>query len=138
MNDTSEATWGEIECVVRGAALLDEKYPRWWQEIDTVALDINSHRTCVLGQVYGSYYSGLEFLELSDAGTGVAVAHGFMPTFDREDTLTGLWVRTIQLRMRMRRHERGIEETPGQGPLTAMRYWTQNKTTTQQRRRTHT
>lgn len=94
---SSEATWGEIEAVMRGAALLDSRYPAWWNEIDTVVLDINSHYACILAQLYGSYYSGLEFLELESVGAAKDCA--FMPELDHEDTLTSLWVRAIQWRM---------------------------------------
>lgn len=39
------------ERVERGAALLDEKRPGWWQEIDLGTLDIRSTCGCILGQI---------------------------------------------------------------------------------------
>ena len=42
------------ERVERGAALLDEKMPGWWQRVDLGRLDIESGCNCVIGQL-GSY-----------------------------------------------------------------------------------
>jgi hypothetical protein len=39
------------ERVERGAALLDERRPGWWQLIDLDALDIRSTCNCVAGQL---------------------------------------------------------------------------------------
>jgi hypothetical protein len=40
-----------LERVDRGAALLDEYDPDWWEVIDLDRLDISSWRSCVLGQL---------------------------------------------------------------------------------------
>jgi hypothetical protein len=40
------------ERVARGAALLDEREPGWWQRIDLGRLDIGSTCRCVLGQLW--------------------------------------------------------------------------------------
>lgn len=37
----------------RGAELLDQEIPRWWERIDLESLDIESRRNCVLGQLGG-------------------------------------------------------------------------------------
>lgn len=39
-----------VECVNRGAALLDELDPDWWECIDLPTLDIADPGVCVLGQ----------------------------------------------------------------------------------------
>lgn len=41
------------ERVARGAALLDEREPGWWQRINVRTLDIRSCKRCVLGQLEG-------------------------------------------------------------------------------------
>jgi hypothetical protein len=41
------------ERVERGAALLDEKRPGWWRDIDLGTLDIASRCGCVIGQLAG-------------------------------------------------------------------------------------
>jgi hypothetical protein len=43
--------------VERGAALLDEKRPGWWREIDLEALSIESRCGCVLGQIGHAVYN---------------------------------------------------------------------------------
>ena len=37
--------------VARGAALLDEKRPGWWRDIDLARLDLRYGCTCIVGQV---------------------------------------------------------------------------------------
>jgi hypothetical protein len=39
------------ERVARGAALLDEREPGWWQRIDLETLDLGAPCHCVLGQL---------------------------------------------------------------------------------------
>lgn len=41
------------ERVASGAALLDEKRPGWWREIDLATLDIGDTCNCVVGQLIG-------------------------------------------------------------------------------------
>jgi hypothetical protein len=41
------------ERVERGAALLDEKRPGWWRDIDLDMLDVRSRCGCVIGQLGG-------------------------------------------------------------------------------------
>jgi hypothetical protein len=63
------------ERVARGAALLDEREPGWWQRIDLDRLYIGSTCDCVLGQLHGgSYVDGVQDLDLL-YGTE---DHGFM------------------------------------------------------------
>jgi hypothetical protein len=72
-----------------GAALLDRHQPGWHHQVDTGRLDLEDWRADVLGQLYGSFgtgvhkfTSGLTEAEL-DAWT---VAHGF----DVDDADLGL------------------------------------------------
>jgi len=56
------------ERVAKGAALLDEKGPTdWASEINLEALDIVSTSNCILGQLYGGYYTGQSNLEELDS-----------------------------------------------------------------------
>jgi hypothetical protein len=48
------------ERVARGAALLDEREPGWWQRIDLSKLDIKSCEDCIAAQLgKGDYLDGL-------------------------------------------------------------------------------
>lgn len=63
---------GITERVERGAALLDDKRPGWWQQIDLDTLDVRAKCDCVLGQVaaapgdfrYDRYVHGLDIVRL--------------------------------------------------------------------------
>jgi hypothetical protein len=79
--------------VERGAALLDEKRPGWWQGIDLDRLDISSCSDCIAGQIGGgNYLIGAE-------GAGLwtweeDVAHGFgaeAASFAEYGALTAAW-----------------------------------------------
>lgn len=43
----------------RIATLLDEERPDWYDEVDTETLNMDDVGTCLLGQLYGSYLTGL-------------------------------------------------------------------------------
>lgn len=45
----------ELECAERGAELLDNRWPGWWQEIDLSRLDLQDSCNCVLGQLGVDY-----------------------------------------------------------------------------------
>jgi hypothetical protein len=49
--------------VKRGAALLDEKRPGWAGEIVLDRLAMNSCFNCILGQLYDSYFAGLDAMQ---------------------------------------------------------------------------
>jgi len=49
--------------VAKGAELLDERRPGWAEDIDLELLDMTSGWHCVLGQLYGDYYDGLEHMD---------------------------------------------------------------------------
>lgn len=75
------------EAVIRGAELLDDITPDWYKRIDTEELEISACYACVLGQVYGSYLSGIDSVfgltltigrfDENDEGLNVAIQHGF-------------------------------------------------------------
>jgi hypothetical protein len=46
------------ERVERGAALLDERRPGWWDEVDVGSLDLRQCDLCILGQLWGDYLDG--------------------------------------------------------------------------------
>jgi hypothetical protein len=50
------------ERVARGAALLDEYVPAWFNKVDLDRLDIGNCTNCILGQVFGSYQVGFNTL----------------------------------------------------------------------------
>lgn len=91
---------GSIECkssaVADGVALLDRENEGWWANIDLDTLDINSHRDCVLGQLYGGYNRGREALGIE---YGCGDIYGF-DTYDRGGSviLNELWVEVITAR----------------------------------------
>jgi hypothetical protein len=84
------------ERVERGAALLDERRPGWWDEVDVGRLDIDHCQLCVLGQLWGEYDDGRNEMLTNQRD---AVLHGF-DTTDRwaGSTLTNLWRAAIERR----------------------------------------
>jgi hypothetical protein len=102
--------------VERGAVLLDERWPGWWNEVDTGQLDIDHCLCCVLGQLWGDYDEGQRELFGDDQAVAIrrgqehpshtAVRHGFNTT-DRWAAvpLTNLWRAAIERR-------RGVVVTP--------------------------
>jgi hypothetical protein len=50
------------ERVERGAALLDERRPGWWDEVDVGRLSIRDCDLCVLAQLWGWYLDGRDEL----------------------------------------------------------------------------
>lgn len=109
--------------VAAGAALLDERDPLWWEASKTLVpspeglvdpsgdrrpifldeLDMVSSLLCVLGQRYGSYWKGMQFLRLEMVYAGHG--YGFTTTglnmdFDsaRQGATRPLWVAEIQRR----------------------------------------
>ncbi len=74
------------ERVARGAALLDEKLPGWWQRIDLEALTMRDTCMCILGQLFGNeedrleddgYWQGLHDLNIPRFGAAHAAEYGF-------------------------------------------------------------
>lgn len=50
----------------KGAALLDEHVPDWYQHINREALNMGDTERCILGQVFGDYFSGCSILDLPE------------------------------------------------------------------------
>jgi hypothetical protein len=73
------------ERVQAGIKFLDENAPRNWRErVDLDRLDIDKSSRCVLGLVYGNYWTGLSALN-------IAVDLGFIAGNTRADLLTLTW-----------------------------------------------
>ena len=79
------------ERVAAGAAFLDEQDPDWWRNLDLQSLDLGSCTRCVLGQLSGTFGTGLVVFDLDDEG---ARNLGFN-TFIGFDALTAEWKRVI-------------------------------------------
>ena len=62
------------ERAARGAAYLDEVCPGWYRRIDRDLLDLGNGRACILGQLYGSFVSGLTGCHLINASTAPRVS----------------------------------------------------------------
>lgn len=48
-----------MDAAIKGAAVLDEKFPNWWVNIDLDTLSLSSGTDCILGQQFGSFDAGL-------------------------------------------------------------------------------
>lgn len=68
--------------IEKGVKKLDKKIPGWDERIDIDLLDLGSDYDCVLGQLYGSYYSGRR--ELEDMGVKVGEKRMVKMGFFRE------------------------------------------------------
>ena len=75
------------ELAVRhGAALLDRAMPGWRSAITVSRLDLLDLEECVLGQLYGSYGTGMTALFGTAATSENACLHGFdLPEADYRD-----------------------------------------------------
>lgn len=86
--------------VAKGAALLDKHNPNWFRDIDLEVLDQDWAGTCVLGQLYGYWGTGLARLfgtDDADDAIHVSNEHGF----GRDENFPGLteeWERVIEQR----------------------------------------
>jgi len=66
--------------MMRGIALLDAYGPADWRErINLYTLDIQHSDVCVLGQLYGSYSKGADYLGFD---TEDGAKYGFATTFN--------------------------------------------------------
>lgn len=46
--------------IAAGVALLNEKRPGWYNEIDISRFDMNNPCGCVVGQLFGNFYDAME------------------------------------------------------------------------------
>jgi hypothetical protein len=90
------------ERVERGAALLDEKRPEWWQLIELERLDIGSHCDCIAGQLSGGYnYRFLADIGVENAEHEESAGFDTFRQCDRETeyaALTAAWRALIESR----------------------------------------
>ena len=85
-------------CVDNGATLLDEKRPGWFREIAMDRLAMSNCTDCVLGQVYGSYWSGCNALGLMPFRD----SYGFFTKTEKYEywnLLADLWRAEIRTRL---------------------------------------
>jgi hypothetical protein len=85
------------EQVERGAALLDEQRPGWWDEVDEDDLDVGDCEWCVVALLDAVRLTtvGVSALDLS---YGVAKAHGFEGSVDDCAAMAPLWRAAIERR----------------------------------------
>jgi len=78
-----------------GIALLDESGPTNWRaRVDVDKLDLENPRSCVLGQVYGTFDDGMAALDLSFfEGARYGFVTGLGLRYDRDSwrNLTDAW-----------------------------------------------
>lgn len=67
------------ERVAKGAALLDQKKPGWFRNVDLDKLDINARCDCIIGQTVGRYSP--EVLCSIGVGEWDAWEYGFITIF---------------------------------------------------------
>lgn len=84
--------------VADGAAFLDERWPGWWKRVNSRTLNVESCLNCVLGQLFGSYQEGMDWV--SDmTGHKFACRYGFATgTMGNYKLLTELWVEVLTQR----------------------------------------
>ena len=87
----------EARRAVRKAVdLLDEKGPRDWRaKIDTRTLDVSDSDNCVLWQVYGSYFEGLEILGIDAKKVDAADLDDLEWAFSGPEC-TPVWINEIE------------------------------------------
>jgi hypothetical protein len=85
--------------VDKGEALFDEKRPGWYLEVDINTLDINDTGLCVLGQVYGNYWTAVDILFGGSCGTARDHGFDFYDSLDEQAELTAEWVKRINARL---------------------------------------
>lgn len=72
----------------RGAILLDDMSPGWYTLVDVDELDIWNAEKCILGQVYGDYFTGREALGIASVSP-----------FGFADGDRDAWIREIEKRL---------------------------------------
>lgn len=83
------------ERVERGAKFLDGVKPGWFDEIDTDRLSMRWTKSCVLGQLYGTFFDAVPILWPGKRGHHAATEHGF--TAESSDVKPGLHFEEIDV-----------------------------------------
>ena len=81
-----------------GIAFLNAVNPNWKKKIKLGRLDLSNSRTCVIGEVYGSYYDGMEEVGI-EGDSDVAIVLGFkeIESFDTNyPLLTKVWKQELR------------------------------------------
>lgn len=86
--------------VIRGANLLDKHSPGWYDNINVDRLHLADECLCILGQIYGNFFTGHNILALT--GPQI-IAHGFdlagsQANTQDYQTLEAAWRRRIHSR----------------------------------------
>jgi hypothetical protein len=85
--------------VENGALMLDRLLPGWELEIKMPDLDMASQRFCILGQLYGDYFDGLNEVNLdANAAEDYGFVIGIDEDSDRYDLLKKRWGEEIKRR----------------------------------------
>lgn len=63
--------WIAQRRVARGVALLDNKYPGWFEKMNLQRFDLTNEYLCVCGQLYGNYKRGCLLLEIKPLRDGI-------------------------------------------------------------------
>lgn len=99
MTETSEQRVTP-EIVESAAQFLDREQPDWAPKVDLALLDMSRTDTCVLGQVCGGFYAGMD--EMHHAGSWSHL-EAFSPDIDEDDPrwkyLNRLWKRAVKARI---------------------------------------
>jgi len=81
-----------------GIEILDDIIgPIWIRSIDVESLDIRDCNQCILGQLYGSYECGVDYL--FQGSEQRASDHGFIAPSDGIDRLTQEWKNVIDKKL---------------------------------------
>ena len=75
------------ERVAAGAALLDDRRPGWFKDIDCGSLDIASAQACVCGQLFESFYVGIRELDID----GHSQEYGFAVGASTVSEINAAW-----------------------------------------------
>ena len=87
--------------VLRGAALLDERSPHWFETVNLTTFTMRLIGKCVLSYAYGDFFVGLEALGMTMAKS---VAYGFSTNRMSEyNAITTLWRDEILARRMLKR-----------------------------------
>lgn len=87
--------------VRNGAEWLDENRPGWVNEIDLGRLELTSPCLCILGQLWGNYWSAVREMSLGDTAPLGFEVRPHLLVADRVaevDDLEGEWRRVIEAR----------------------------------------